>query len=134
LSKYETVIIINPNIELEDAEKIIEEVQNLITGSGGTVIKVDKWGKRRLAYEVKGNRDGVYVLVNFEAEPEFVQRLARYYGLTEQIIKYMTVRAEELPEPAKEAKTSEDEDEDVDLDLDESDEDEDEESEEEDEE
>ena len=97
MSKYETVFIVNPSIESEDIEKVIEDTQNLISGSGGTVIRVDKWGKKRLAYEVKGNRDGYYVLVNFEAEPQFIQRLGRYYGLTEEIIKYMTLRAEELP-------------------------------------
>lgn len=96
MNKYETVFIIDPNIESEDIEKVIEDTQNLISGSGGTVIRVDKWGKKRLAYEVKGNRDGYYVLVNFEAEPQFVQRLGRYYGLTEEIIKYMTLKAEEL--------------------------------------
>jgi small subunit ribosomal protein S6 len=96
LNKYETVFIIDPSIESEDIEKVIEDTQNLISGSGGTVIRVDKWGKKRLAYEVKGNRDGYYVLVNFEAEPQFIQRLGRYYGLTEEIIKYMTLKAEEL--------------------------------------
>jgi small subunit ribosomal protein S6 len=98
LNKYETVFIIDPSIESEDIEKVIEDTQNLISGSGGTVIRVDKWGKKRLAYEVKGNRDGYYVLVNFEAEPQFIQRLGRYYGLTEEIIKYMTLKAEELLE------------------------------------
>ena len=96
MNKYETIFIINPSIESEDIEKVIEDTQNLISGSGGTVIRVDKWGKKRLAYEVKGNRDGYYVLVNFEAEPQFIQRLGRYYGLTEEIIKYMTLRAEGL--------------------------------------
>jgi small subunit ribosomal protein S6 len=96
LNKYETVFIVNPSIESEDIEKVIEDTQNLISGSGGTVIRVDKWGKKRLAYEVKGNRDGYYVLVDFEAEPQFIQRLGRYYGLTEEIIKYMTLRAEKL--------------------------------------
>lgn len=96
MNKYETVFIIDPSIEAEETERVIEDTQNLISGSGGTVIRVDKWGKKRLAYEVKGNRDGYYVLVDFEAEPQFIQRLGRYYGLTEEIIKYMTLRAEEL--------------------------------------
>ena len=98
MNRYETIFIIDPNVETEDAEGIIEDVQNLISGSGGQVSKVDNWGKRRLAYEVKGNRDGIYVLVRFESDPQFIQRLARYYGLTEQVIKYMTVRADDLPE------------------------------------
>jgi len=112
LSKYETIFIIDPDIESEGVESIIEDIQNLVSGSGGQVIKVDRWGKKRLAYEVKGNRDGYYGLINFEADPQFIQRLGRYYGLTEQIIKYMTVRAEELPEPRREPRRRIDKDED----------------------
>ncbi len=114
MNRYETIIVIDPNIEAEYVEKIIDDVQNLISGSGGKVSEVDKWGKRRLAYEVEGNRDGIYILINFEAEPEFVRRLARYYGLTEQIIKYITVRAEDLPEPVVEVESEVDDGEDDD--------------------
>jgi small subunit ribosomal protein S6 len=111
LNKYETIFIIDPGVESEDIESITEDVQNLISGSGGEVINVNRWGKKRLAYEVKGNRDGYYVLVNFAADPQFVQRLARYYGLTEQIIKYMTVRASgKLLEPRMQVDEDEDED------------------------
>ena len=109
MSQYETIFIIDPNVESEDIERIIEDIQNLISGSGGKVIEVDRWGKKRLAYEVKGNKDGYYGLINFEADPQFVQRLGRYYGLTEQIIKYMTARAEELPEPEREVDEGKDE-------------------------
>jgi small subunit ribosomal protein S6 len=98
LNQYETIFIIEPDLESEGVESIIEDVQNLISGSGGVVAKVDRWGKKRLAYEVKGHRDGNYVLINFQADPQFIQRLGRYYGLTEQIIKNMTVRAEDLLE------------------------------------
>ena len=87
MNQYETVIIVNPNAEEEVVERITNDVQELISSSGGVISKVDNWGKRR-----------IYVLINFEAEPELIQRLARYYGLDEQVIKYMTVRAEDLPE------------------------------------
>jgi small subunit ribosomal protein S6 len=121
LNKYETIFIINPNIESENVERIIEDVQNLITGSEGEVIKVDKWGKKRLAYEVKGNRDGFYVLINFEADPQFILRLGRYYSLTDEIIKNMTVRAER-PSTEFEGKPSSDDEED-DEDIEDDDED-----------
>jgi len=111
LNQYETILIIDPNTESQDIERIIEDVQNLISGSGGEVTKVDRWGKKRLAYEVKGNKDGYYGLINFEAEPQFIQRLGRYYGLTEQVIKHMTVRAEELPESEEFEVDAEDEEE-----------------------
>jgi small subunit ribosomal protein S6 len=99
LNKYETIFIIDPNIEPVEIEKIAEDVQNLISGSDGVITKVSSWGKKSLAYEVQGNREGFYVVIKFEADPQFVQRLGRYYSLTEQIIKSMTVRAEKLPEP-----------------------------------
>ncbi len=116
MNKYETVLIINPNLEAEDVERIANDVKETISGSGGIVAKVDNWGKRRLAYEVQGNRDGIYILIHFEAEPGLIQTLARGFGLTEQIIKYMTVRAEEPPEPEAEVKKTATEDKDKDED------------------
>lgn len=109
MNQYETIFIIDPNVESENVEVIIEDVQNFISDSGGEITKVDRWGKKRLAYEVKGNRDGYYVLTSFEADPQFIQRLGRYYGLAEQIIKYMTVRAGRLPVSKGEVDESEDE-------------------------
>jgi small subunit ribosomal protein S6 len=99
LNKYETIFIISPDAESEVVERIIDQVQNLISEGGGVVTKVDNWGKKRLAYEVRGNKDGIYVIVTLEAGPQIIPNLARYYGLDEQIIKYMTVRAEKIPEP-----------------------------------
>ena len=112
MNQYETIFIIDPNLVSESVESIIEDVQNLISGSGGEVTKVDRWGKKRLAYEVKGHKDGNYVVINFESDPQFIQRLGRYYGLTEQIIKNMTVRAEDLPEIKGRSDKDKDEDED----------------------
>jgi len=99
LNKYETIFIIDPNIEMENTEGIIEGVLNLISSNGGEITKVDKWGKKRLAYEVAGHREGYYVLLNFDADPQFIEVLSRYFVLTEETIKNMTVRAEKLPEP-----------------------------------
>ncbi len=103
LNKYETVIIVNPNLEAEDVEGIVNDVKEIISSSGGTVAKVNNWGKKRLAYEVQGHRDGIYVLIYFEADPSLIQILARHYGLTERIIKYMTVKFEDPPETSEEA-------------------------------
>ncbi len=98
MNKYETIIIINPNIEAQSIEGIIQNVQNLISDNSGQITKVDKWGKRRLAYEVKNNKEGYYVLLNYMANSQFIQKISQYCSLAEEIIKYMTVRAEKLPE------------------------------------
>jgi small subunit ribosomal protein S6 len=108
LNQYETVIIIDPNAEAENVERIVNDVQAIITNGGGTISKVDNWGKKRLAYEVQGHKDGTYILINFESEPDLIQSLARSYGLTEQIIKYMTVRAEDLAEIAADVRARSD--------------------------
>jgi len=107
LNKYETIFIISPDAESEVVDRIIDQVQNLISEAGGVVTKVDNWGKKRLAYEVSGNKDGIYVIMNLEAESQIILTLARHYGLDEQIIKYMTVRAEKIPEPRVETSDGE---------------------------
>jgi small subunit ribosomal protein S6 len=124
LNEYETIFIIRPDVETEDVDRITQQVQDLISDNGGVVTRVNNWGKKRLAYEVAGNRDGIYVIINLEAEPQIVPALGRYYGLDEQIIKHMTIKAENLLESRTE--TSTDEESEVDED-DEDDEDEDEE-------
>lgn len=118
MNRYETIIVINPNLEAEDVERIVSDVQEIISGSGGIVGKVHNWGKKRLAYDVQGHRDGIYVLIYFEAEPTLIQTLARHFGLTERVIKYMTVKSEEPPEASPEATTAAAEDKDKNNDKD----------------
>jgi len=101
LNKYETIIIINPNADTETVDKITTELQNMITGdgTGGVITKLENWGKRKLAYDIKRNKEGIYVLLDYETDPKIIQRIERYCILSEPIIKHMTVRAEDIPEP-----------------------------------
>jgi small subunit ribosomal protein S6 len=88
---YETIFIINPDSDNAVFEQTIDAVRNLIESNGYEVRRVDPWGRRRLAYEVKGHKEGYYVLIVFESEPTFVEQLQRHYRITEPIIKYMVV-------------------------------------------
>ncbi len=99
MHQYETILIINPNNESDAVEALVDNVKNLITNDGGAISKTENWGRKKLAYEIKGNKDGIYILLRYEANPTLIQRLERYFVLNEQIIKYLTVRAEKLPEP-----------------------------------
>ncbi len=99
MHQYETILIINPNNESDAVETLVDNVKNLITNDGGAISKTENWGRKKLAYEIKGNKDGIYILLRYEANPTLIQRLERYFVLNEQIIKYLTVRAEKLPEP-----------------------------------
>ena len=91
---YETIFIINPDSDNAVFEQTIDAVKNLIESNGYEVKKVDPWGRKRLAYEVKGHQEGYYVLMVFESEPDFVEQLQRHYRITESIIKYMVVKFE----------------------------------------
>lgn len=91
MNKYESVIIINPNVEETALKELIERFQNLIN-TDGKVEKVNELGKKKLAYEVKKNKEGYYVVYDFEANPGLIAELERNYRITDEIIKFMTVK------------------------------------------
>jgi small subunit ribosomal protein S6 len=92
---YEELFIIKPDATEEEADQVIEQLKSVITGSGGTVDKVEKWGKRRLAYRVDKHREGSYVLFQFTAAPETVKELERRLRVIDAVIKFLTVRIDE---------------------------------------
>ena len=89
LNKYETIIIIAPNVE--DKTAVIEKFTAMINESG-KVENVDEWGMRKLAYEINKNKEGYYVLINFDAEAKFIDELERVYKITDEVIKFITIK------------------------------------------
>ena len=94
MNKYESVVIINPNLEVEGIKALIEKFSNLIN-SNGTVNSVEELGKKRLAYEIKKLNEGYYVVVKFEAKPELITELERVYRITDEVMKFIVVKEEE---------------------------------------
>ena len=94
MNKYESVIIINPNLEAESIKTLIEKFSNLIN-SNGTVSSVEEVGKKKLAYEIKKNKAGYYVVFKFESKPEAIAELERIYRITDEVIKFIVVKEEE---------------------------------------
>jgi len=92
---YEELFIIKPDATEEEIDQIIEQMKGVITTAEGTIDKVDKWGKRRLAYRVDKHREGSYVLIQFTAKPETVKELERRLRVTDAVIKFLTVRIDE---------------------------------------
>ncbi|MRN53867.1 30S ribosomal protein S6 [Paenibacillus sp. 19GGS1-52] len=88
MRKYEVMYIIRPDIEPEAVQAAVEKFQGIIS-NGGEITKHDVQGKRRLAYEIKKFRDGVYVLVNFTAEPAVVTELERLMKISDEVIRYL---------------------------------------------
>jgi len=95
MRKYEVMYIIKPNFEEEKYRELVEKYNALIQSNGGEVLKVEPWGKRRLAYEIDKIREGYYVLVNFEGPQELPAELERNFRIADDIIRYLIVREEE---------------------------------------
>jgi len=95
LRKYEVVFILRPDLDEEKNAAIADRFQSLVETHGGEITKLEKWGKRRLAYEVKGFREGFYVLVKMNAEPKVAAELDRVIKITDEVLRHIIVREDE---------------------------------------
>jgi len=89
---YEVMCVINADLDKETTEKTIEKVEDLIKKNKGKVEKVDKWGRRKLAYPIDGHKDGFYAVITFKGNNKTVAELDRVLKLTGEIIRFMIVR------------------------------------------
>ena len=95
MNKYETIFIVNPNVEAEGIKSLVEKFNGLIESEGGKVLETNEWGMKKLAYPINKFTQGYYVLVNFEAKAEFIDELERVYKITDSVIKFITIRKED---------------------------------------
>lgn len=86
---YEVVLIFHPDLDETAVNEAVEKVKGWITTAGGTVAKVDAWGKRRLAYVIRKCRDGQYFMITAEFVPAFNAELDRNLRFLEPVIRYM---------------------------------------------
>ena len=91
MNKYESVIIINPNVVEEVIKGLIEKFTTLIN-TDGKVEKVDEVGKKKLAYEIAKNKEGYYVVFDFEANPSLIAELERNYRITDEVMKFIVIK------------------------------------------
>ena len=94
MNKYESVIIINPSVDDEGVKVLIKKFTDIINNEG-KVESVNEVGKKRLAYEIKKNKEGIYVIFNFEAKPELIAELERNYRIDDAVMKFITVKQED---------------------------------------
>ena len=93
MNKYESVIIINPSVDDEGIKSLITRFTDIINNDG-KLEKTEELGKKRLAYEINKNKEGFYVVFNFEAKPELIAELERNYRIDDNIMKFITVKNE----------------------------------------
>ena len=92
MNTYEVMYIINPGVEDEARNQLVERFSSIVTAGGGTVEKVDDWGKRKLAYPIQDLNDGHYILMHFSANPELPYELERNMKINENIMRYLVIR------------------------------------------
>ncbi len=92
---YELMFVVRPDMTEEDLDKLISTLQAVVPPSGGNVQRVDKMGKRRLAYTVRRFHEGIYVLMIIEGGGAVIHELERRLRVTEPVIKFLTVRVDE---------------------------------------
>src|SRR6185295_2100726 len=91
VTKYETTFILEPGLDENRVNEEVERVTGWIKDLGGEVLEVQRWGKRRLAYEIHKKRDGIYTLMLYEAGPQVVREVERRMRLNESYVRILTV-------------------------------------------
>ena len=99
MNHYETIYIVNPTLDDDSLKEAIDKFSDLIKKLKGSIVKVDEWGKRKLAYEVKRFDKGYYVVLDFCALPKMLTELERNLKLDDRILKYITVKIDENVDP-----------------------------------
>src|ERR1700709_2196920 len=93
--EYETIYILRPNTSNEGVAEVNTRIKGVIESMGGKVLKVDNWGKRRLAYEVAKERKGIYLYWLYLAQPGVVEEAERNLRMLDTVIRYLTVKVDE---------------------------------------
>lgn len=93
MNEYEVMYILDPRLEEEYVDKIVEKHSIQIKEGEGEILKVDKWGKRKLAYELKGHKEGYYVVLDFLSPKEVAQELSRQMRLSDEVLRVLLVKA-----------------------------------------
>ena len=94
MGQYETAFLISPTLEEEETEKIITQMAGVISKMKGKMIKEDRWGKRRLAYQIKKHEEAFYVFFHYEGESAIPNELERRFKQSEAILRFLTVKKE----------------------------------------
>jgi len=95
MRKYETIFILDPDLEEEQTQSVVEKIKGIITQTNGEILKVEDWGKRKLAYEVKKKPKGHYFLVHFLGSPALLSELERNFRVMDPVIKFQSVRLDD---------------------------------------
>jgi small subunit ribosomal protein S6 len=100
LRRYETILIAHVDLSEDELSSLITRYSTIITGQKGILVKVERWGKRRLAYIIKKQARGFYILIDYAGETAAVNELERNLKINDKILKFMTVLKDDAVDPA----------------------------------
>jgi small subunit ribosomal protein S6 len=108
MHEYESTFVLDPGIDDSRVDAEVEKVREFILSRQGEVMEVQKWGRRKLAFEIRHKKEGIYTLLRFRGEGDLPAELDRRYRLNENILRYLTVQYEVPPpvEPGREPRES----------------------------
>ena len=95
MRKYELMFIVRPDVLEDDIAKLVTQMEGVVTGAGGKIEKVDRMGRRRLAYRVHRHREGHYILFTVEGGGDMVREFERRLKVNDAVIKHLSVRVDE---------------------------------------
>ncbi len=94
MTRYELALVVSAKIEDDERTAVVEQVKEYITRFGGTIVDVDEWGKRRLAYEIQKMNEGYYYFIHFDADPSCPGEIEHRVRIMENVIRYLCVKQE----------------------------------------
>lgn len=89
---YENAVILNPSLNEEEIKTAIDKISDLIKSSGGRILKIDNWGKRKLAYELNKQKMGIYVFFLFESPSSLIKKIEDYFKVFDPVVKFMVLK------------------------------------------
>ncbi|HOU28327.1 MAG TPA: 30S ribosomal protein S6 [Thermoleophilia bacterium] len=92
INRYELMLIVNPNADEARQTEIVDRLRTDVEKSKGAVVGIDEWGKRKLAYEIDKESEGVYTVITFTAEPKTLAEVERVLSITDEVLRFKTKR------------------------------------------
>jgi len=99
LKRYEVIFISLADLTSEEMDDVIEKYKSIINDMDGKIVKFDKWGKRRLAYQIRKKREGFYTLIDFGGDHKIIQELERNFKIDDKILRYQSVKLSDKVDP-----------------------------------
>ena len=99
MRRYETIFIVRPNIAEDEIDAVINKTSSIIEGDGGIIIRIDKWGLKKLAYLIKKESQGYYVYLDYAGIPASVSEIERIFRIDDKVLKYLTIKLADSCDP-----------------------------------